>query len=817
MTHTKNPQIELAFDFVQHTDRNIFLTGKAGTGKTTFLHRVKEESIKRTVVVAPTGVAAINAKGMTIHSMFQVPFGPFLPGNKKDLSRQKKFSKRKINLIRSIDLLIIDEISMVRADLLDAIDEVLRRFKNRMKPFGGVQLLMIGDLHQLPPVVKDDEWRLLNEYYDTPYFFGSRALQLTNPISIELKHIYRQSDEHFINLLNKVRDNKLDQEVLNTLNSRYVPGFQPTEKEAYITLTSHNASANKINREKLNSLTSTSYTFKAEIDGDFPPHTYPTEEILEFKIGAQVLFIKNDPSPDKLYYNGKIGQITKFGNDVIYVRCPNEFEDIAVGKSEWKNVKYNLNEKTKEVTEDEVGTFTQYPLKLAWAITIHKSQGLTFERAIIDAKSAFAHGQVYVALSRCKSFEGIVLRSQINFGSVKTDSVVKNYSKETSKNEPTKSDLRQSKKQYQETLIKDLFNFKPVKGRLEAVNRVFLEHENSLTTPALNQLKAFGIKAEADIFTIASKFQPQLEIYFREPELPENNQSLQERLRKAGAYFSKKLTEEVMPELKKVPVVKDNKKVAEKAIESLKNLEKALFIKKICFELIKKAFVAPEYIKAKSGAELDYEKMKQKASAVAEFSKIPKGTPNAELYARLRQWRKETADNFGSLEYEIFPTRTLLELAEYLPTGTADLKRIRGIGPVKVRQFGADITSIIQDYCEEKGIPANLMAAKTPKKKVKKDTKKVSFELFKEGKSIDEIAKERGFVQSTIEGHLAHYIKLGELNVLELLERFKVEELEDFFRKTKTTSSSDAKAHFGEKYSYGEIKLVLAHLQSLEE
>ena len=433
MTDTLNPQIELAFDYVMYTNRNIFLTGKAGTGKTTFLHRIKEESIKRTVVVAPTGVAAINARGMTIHSFFQLPFGPFLPGQKDDLSRKRKFRRKKINLIRNLDLLIIDEVSMVRADLLDSIDSVLRRFKNPMKPFGGVQLLMIGDLHQLPPVVKDEEWRLLNEYYDTPYFFGSLALKQTDPISVELKHIYRQSDSIFIDLLNRVRDNALDTEVLQKLNSRYIPKFKAPENEPYITLTSHNASANKINAEKLAEITGIVHKFKAEVTGDFPPHIYPTEEILEFKEGSQVLFIKNDPSPEKQFYNGKIGRITEIDGGVIYVKCPGDYQPIAVGKSEWTNVKYNLNEETKEVEEDEVGTFEQYPLKLAWAITIHKSQGLTFERAVIDAKAAFAHGQVYVALSRCKSFEGIVLRSKINYSSVKTDSVVRNYSENAEK------------------------------------------------------------------------------------------------------------------------------------------------------------------------------------------------------------------------------------------------------------------------------------------------------------------------------------------------------------------------------------------------
>ncbi|MCR9290156.1 MAG: helix-turn-helix domain-containing protein [Bacteroidetes bacterium] len=814
MTQIPNSQIELAFDFVQFTNRNIYLTGKAGTGKTTFLHRVKKESIKRTVVVAPTGVAAINARGMTIHSMFQLPFGPFLPGNTQDLSRQRKFSRKKINLIKSLDLLIIDEISMVRSDLLDAIDDVLKRFKNPSKPFGGVQLLMIGDLHQLPPVVKEDEWRLLNEFYETPYFFGSRALQQTSPISIELKHIYRQSDSAFIDLLNKVRDNQLNKEVLETLNSRYIQNFKPAENEAYITLTSHNASAQKINREQLKSIPELIHKFTAEVTGDFPPHTYPTDEVLEFKRGAQVLFIKNDPSPEKLFYNGKIGQIMRIEEDVIYVRCPNEYEEIAVSKSEWKNIKYNLNEETKEVTEEEVGTYTQYPLKLAWAITIHKSQGLTFERAIIDAKSAFAHGQVYVALSRCKSFEGIVLRSKIEYSSVKTDSVVRHYSNEASKNEPTESDLQQSKRDYQKALIRELFNFKIVQNRVEAVNRVFLEHENTLTTSVFNQFKTFGINAETTLFSVARKFQPQLERYFNEPELPEANEDLQTRIRKAGNYFFGKIDKELHPELKKIPILADNKVVVKKVTDALKNLEMELFIKQTCFKVVQKAFSVQEYNKAKTGAELDFEKIRKKRTTSTDFSNIPNSIPHPELYAQLLQWRKEIATDYGVANYEIVAIKTLLELVKYLPTGTADLKRIKGIGPAKTKQFGADITGLIQDYCEEKSIPANLLSVKVSKKKPKKDTKKISFDLFKEGKSIEEIAQERGYVKTTIEGHLGHYVGLGELDILDLLEEYKVDELEDYFVKNKTVSSKEAKAYFGEKYSYAEIKMVLLHLRS---
>ncbi len=513
MSFHSNPQLELAFDYVRNTHKNIFLTGKAGTGKTTFLHRIKQESPKRMVVVAPTGVAAINAGGMTIHSFFQLPFGPFLPGSTADPTRQRRFSGEKIRLIQSLDLLVIDEISMVRADVLDGIDDVLRRYRDRYKPFGGVQLLMIGDLHQLPPIVKDEEWYLLREHYQTMYFFGSQALRNTQPVSIELKHIYRQSDTIFIDLLNKVRDNQIDDRVLAALNSRYIANFQPTEDAPYITLTAHNASAQAINAEKLASIVQPLQTFKSAVQGDFPAFSYPADEVLECKKEAQVMFVKNDINREKRYYNGKIGKITGFRDGVIYVRCPGETEDIEVTPAEWSNVKYTLNEQTKEVGEELLGTFTQYPLKLAWAITIHKSQGLTFERAIIDAEAAFAHGQVYVALSRCKSFEGIVLRSRIAQSSVKTDSVVKNYTEEADRNAPDEHHLIQSKTEYQQSLILELFDFTRLRQAFVKINRLFLEHETILYSGAGQQLKTLETQAVEQIISVAERFKPQARQY----------------------------------------------------------------------------------------------------------------------------------------------------------------------------------------------------------------------------------------------------------------------------------------------------------------
>ena len=420
-----NQDLKLAQDFVQYTNRSIFLTGKAGTGKTTFLKDLKLKSPKRMIVVAPTGVAAINAGGVTIHSFFQLPFHPFipafyLPGNNSAVRTGDndppgyKMSREKVNIIKSLDLLIIDEISMVRADTLDAIDSALRRYKNRYLPFGGVQLLMIGDLQQLAPVVKDEDKEILGNYYDSYFFFGSRALASTDYVTIELKHIFRQSDQVFIDLLNKIRGNDVDQDVLNQLNLRYIPDFDPDSGGGYITLTTHNHQAQTLNDSKLEKLPGKIHSFKATVKDEFPELSFPNAMELTLKAGAQVMFVKNDLSGDKLFFNGKIGKVISFEDDIIVVKCPDDESSIRVERVEWQNVKFSINEETKEIEETVIGTFTQYPLKLAWAITIHKSQGLTFDRAVIDACDAFAHGQVYVALSRCRTLDGLVLSSRIN-------------------------------------------------------------------------------------------------------------------------------------------------------------------------------------------------------------------------------------------------------------------------------------------------------------------------------------------------------------------------------------------------------------------
>ena len=453
-----NNELKAAWDFVENTGKSVFLTGKAGTGKTTFLREVVESSSKRVVVVAPTGIAAINAGGVTIHSFFQLPLHPYIPGMK--VESKFAFSKEKRSIIKTIDILVIDEISMVRSDLLDAVDSVLRRFRDRTKPFGGVQLLMIGDLQQLTPVVTDEEAQLLGSYYTTPYFFGSNALRQIDYVTIELKQVYRQQDDRFISILNEVRHGRPSQQIIDSLNTRYVPSFRPDPQDGYIRLTTHNNTANSYNEEQLAMIDEPLHKFEAKIRGNFPEYSYPTEVQLELKKGAQVMFVKNDPSSEKRYYNGKIGHVVEVVDDVILVQCPGDDEPVAVEMLEWENCKYVINEQTQEMETEVQGDFRQYPLRLAWAITIHKSQGLTFDKAIVDAASSFASGQVYVALSRCRTLEGMVLATPLRQSSIMTDLRVEDYiEQQEHAAAQSMARLEDTKKEYFRQLLGDLFSF----------------------------------------------------------------------------------------------------------------------------------------------------------------------------------------------------------------------------------------------------------------------------------------------------------------------------------------------------------------------
>jgi hypothetical protein len=819
MNQQTNPELQLATEFVQFTNRNVFLTGRAGTGKTTFLHNLKRNSSKRMVVVAPTGVAAINAGGVTIHSFFQMPFGPFIPGAKRidDESSPSgkpifKLSREKINIIKSIDLLVIDEVSMVRADLLDGIDEVLRRYKVRSKPFGGVQLLMIGDLNQLAPVVKDEEWSMLRNHYTTPFFFGSRALQLTDYVSIELKHIFRQSDRNFIELLNKVRENALDAETLNLLNSRYVPNYAVNAPDGFITLTTHNYQALSINEKKLDALKGNIAHFKAEVKGDFPEYMYPTEFELALKVGAQVMFVKNHSSPEKLYYNGKIGKIIDIDDDIITVECPGDLSPIEVGKEEWQNCKYSLNEAALEIEESVIGTFLQHPLKLAWAITIHKSQGLTFEKAIIDAKSAFAFGQVYVALSRCKTFEGLFLNSKIGENSIKTDASIRSFTREIEENQPSKQVLADSKLAYEQMLVFELFDFGYIANGLKFIIKQANENIASIEASFIEALEGILSRFNLEIFDVNEKFKFQLQQLFSTKQEMESNAVLIDRISKASQYYVDKFDNLLVLPIKGLSIESDNKTVKKTLSDSLKRITTEIATKQLCLTEAAKGFSVKGYLnaKVKGAIEPAHQKPERKPKTESSY-----GTAGV-LYGILKHWRDSKADDLNVSDFLVVPYKTLKQIAEVQPSNMAELKRIKGLGKKKLEQFGSEILEIVREYRTNKGLAISAEIdepePETKAKPPKVSSKEQSFQLFKEGKSVEEIARIRNFSTGTIEGHLVPYVVSGDIDIEKLVSPSKIKAVTKYFETATTASLGDAKASLGDNYSYSEIKLVIAWL-----
>ena len=419
-----NFELNVARFIVEKTDMSLFLTGKAGTGKTTFLRDVVRHTKKKCIVLAPTGIAAVNAGAMTIHSFFQFGLGPFVKGVIEPKS-DFRIKKSKLELIRNLQLLIIDEVSMVRADLMDHIDVELRRIRRNSKPFGGVQLLMIGDLQQLPPIAHGGEDELLRQYYKTLYFFSSAALKSMKYSCIELKTVYRQTDGHFINILNHARECTLTNQDISDLNTRYIPDFSPKPEDGYIRLMTHNRQVDYINATEMAKLDSHPFTFEAAVTGTFPEESYPTANSLTLKKGAQVMFIKNDP--ERRFINGTLGEVRSIDKNCIAVRLAESGKTIEVEPMEWQNIRYQFDEETKEISSKQIGRFKQYPLKAAWAITVHKSQGLTFDKAIIDVHAAFSPGQAYVALSRCRTLEGLVLSSPVSASVFMNDKAVDAY------------------------------------------------------------------------------------------------------------------------------------------------------------------------------------------------------------------------------------------------------------------------------------------------------------------------------------------------------------------------------------------------------
>ena len=714
-----NPELQLAWQFIENTGTHLFLTGKAGTGKTTFLRRLKEQSPKRMVILAPTGIAAINAGGVTIHSFFQLSFAPFVPETTFNSSQTHyRFSKEKRNIIRSMDLLVIDEISMVRADLLDAIDSALRRYRDREKPFGGVQLLMIGDLQQLAPVVKENEWEMLKNYYETPYFFASRALRETVYMTIELKTVYRQSDTFFLSLLNKIRENQADDEVLNELNRRYQPGFRPRKEEGYIRLTTHNYQAQKVNDNELASLPGQTYSFRAEIDGTFPEYLYPADEVLTIKAGAQIMFLKNDPSSEKRYYNGMIGEVAAVNDAGMIVRGKDNGNEFQLLPEEWGNYKYVLNEETKEITEEIEGTFRQYPIRLAWAITIHKSQGLTFERAIIDARNSFAHGQTYVALSRCKTLEGMVLESPLRREAIISDSTVDNFTKEVERNKPGNRQLHDMQKAYFFDLLSDLFNFYSLDQAYKRLLRLIDEDLYKLYPKQLAEYKELAPHIKEKIVEVSQRFRNQYTRLINGSDDYAVDQGLQERVRSGAGYFRKEL-EPVRALFEKTNMPLDNKELRKQLNERLQALDDALWIKESLLEaMMGQPFTVTGYLKLKAKVTLSLEddsssgsspkapkekrerkgrKERTRSSSKAKVE-VPTDILYPELYRTLSEWRAAKAREVSLPAYIIMQQKALMGIVNLLPDTPEALEAIPYFGAKGVQKYGLEILGIIREY-----------------------------------------------------------------------------------------------------------------------
>ena len=760
----KNPELELALDFIEKTDRNLFITGKAGTGKTTFLHQIKKKSLKRMVIVAPTGVAAINAKGVTIHSFFQMPFGPILPNQIANTSNaQRKFSKTKIDIIKSLDLVIIDEISMVRADLLDGIDQVMRRYKNRNKVFGGAQILMIGDLQQLAPVVRPNEWSLLQSHYNTVYFFSSKAYQEANVVSIELKHIYRQKNEDFIKILNEIRTDTLSDMSAKILNKNYNPSFSPTKEEGYITLTTHNNRANLINESELNKLKIKSSFFNAEVSGKFNENAYPNAERLELKVGAQVMFIKNDSSTDKRYYNGKIGIITAISKESVTVKCANEIDEIVTEKETWSNINYSINEETKAIKEEMIGAFSQIPLRLAWAITIHKSQGLTFEKAIIDAEASFAHGQTYVALSRCTSLEGLVLKTPITSSAIINDSTVSVFNEGVEENHPDESVLNESEKHFQLNLISEILDYQPLLYPITRLIDIFYNNRTSIKGDVIDHLQTIKDDGIVALMKISNGFKNQLNTLSEDNVLPQNSSQIQERFIKAITYFLNTTKNNIQKPLDTITFSTDNKAVKKDFSKQFDSLQEKLEEKLFALQKMTKGFKVQEYLQVRANAVL------QKTEPIKKKKVASKRDPILAL--KLRELRDGIAKSLEIAHFQIFTQETLYALCDDLPRTEKELLKVVGMGKTRVSKYGEEILEAIEVYCKDNGI--NRLNEQ--KKEDKKPTKQISFELFKAGLSIKEISKERSLTAGTIENHLANYISSGDIDVLELipLKRYK--------------------------------------------
>lgn len=757
--HDVSNPAEFTERFINQTNQSVFLTGKAGTGKTTLLKKIISSTYKNAVIVAPTGIAALNAGGVTIHSFFQLPFAGFVPEfgvapqftnavkleTKDSLMRHFAMNKQRQNMMRNLELLIIDEVSMLRADLLDAMDWTLRNVRRTNEPFGGVQVLFIGDLLQLPPVVKPEEWSVLHNYYGGIFFFNARVLQEQKPLYIELSKIYRQQDDTFISVLNHLRDNRITEEDVKVLNQFVQPDFDALKEEGYITLTTHNSKADEMNAKALQSLKNKSFNYSAEVTGEFPPHLFPIEKDMELKVGAQVMFIKNDISFDKNFYNGKMGRIDSLSSAEISVYFPEENRSIVVEKYEWSNIRYTLNDKTGEIEETVMGTFVHYPLKLAWAITVHKSQGLTFDKAVLDVSDVFAPGQAYVALSRLRTLQGLVLLKPMRMNGLSNDQQVVAYSGNKADEPMLNAYLEHGTRKYLLDILSAAFDWFELNSKW-GIHEASYRNAGSKTEKGKNKswvtLQTQAVQSSVDP---AKKFRNQLENLFRNERL--DMDFVFERVQAAYTYFFKILDGVLTSNLKKIAELRRVKKTKaySEELEELDELLTEAILK------MKKARILMEAIVA--GREITKELV----------------------------WTTEVKNykvaKIAALQQELRQNPSLLDMHSDEEEEIIQLKKPK----------------------------------KEPKeKKEKRSTYDQSWDLWNDGHTIEEIARIRQLSETTIYGHFVFLIKAEKVELSDIMDGKRISELADLFGDYQGTSLTPLKEQLGDAVTWDELKLYQA-------